>query len=312
MLPKFWDSLLLDNLYPQLYMYQLGEKRRVPQGSGTTFYIPRWTKQNIVANETEGAVVGTCPMSAQFLSGTIKFFTGAYKHSDVVVMTSLSSVIEGSLREISKDIAKKIDTHIRLKTSAAGVFVGGGDAGTASASVGSADTILPRNIIQAETTLDANDNFRFPDGTYAGIVHPAQVYDLQTNISANAWSDINKYTANVENIYRGEIGRMFGVRFITSSNAKKRPVADSAFSAIASYSAHNSGYQALIVAPGAYHVVELDGAMAQTYVKGLGSAGTLDPVNQMATVGAKVFFECVANTLDTRQVRLNTAVTINP
>ncbi len=287
MLPKYWDALLLDNLYPQLYMYQFGEKRKIPQGSGTTFYIPRWRKQNIVYEQSENsAVVATCGMSAQFLSGTLKQFAGAYQHTDIVAMTALSSIVEGALREISKDIANKIDTHIRSQTSAAGGFVGGGAAGAISSSVGSTDTILPRNIIQAEVTLDAANAFRFPDGNYAGMIHPAQVYDLQTNQSAGAWVDINKYTGSVENIYRGEIGRMYGVRFITTTNVKKRPISDSAFSAIASYSAHNSGYQALIVSPGAYHVVEIDGGMAQTFVKGLGSAGTADPVNQLSTVGA--------------------------
>ena len=311
MLPKFWDDTLLDNLYPQLYFYQFGEKRRVAPNSGTTFYIPRWKKQSIVAQNTEGAAVGICPMSAQYLSGTLDQFAGAYRHSDIVVMTALSSVIEGSLREISKDIANKIDTHIRLTTSAAGKFVGGGDAGFSAANVASDCKLTASNIIRSEVTLDANNNFRFPDGTYAGMLHPTQVYDIQTNTSTGNWIDINKYTAGVENIYRGEIGRMYGVRFVVSTNVKDRPVSDSAFSAIASYSAHLSGKQALIVAPGAYHVVEIDGGMAQTYVKGLGSAGTADPCNTLATVGAKVFFQCVANSLDTRQIRLGTAVTID-
>jgi N4-gp56 family major capsid protein len=159
--------------------------------------------------------------------------------------------------------------------------------------------------------LDGANNFRFPDGTYAGIIHPAQVYDLQANTSTGNWVDINKYTGGVENIYRGEIGRMYGVRFVVSTNVKDIPVSVSGFSAIASYSAHGSGKQALIIAPGAYHVVELDGGMAQTYVKGLGSAGTADPVNQNATVGAKVYFQCVPNTLDTRQIRLRTSVTVD-
>jgi N4-gp56 family major capsid protein len=127
MLPKFWDDTLLDNLYPQLYFYQFGEKRKVNRNSGTTFYIPRWKKEaNVPIATTEGAVIGTCPASAQFLSGTLKQFGGAHRHSDIVVMTSLSSVIEGSLRERSKALAKTVDTHIRNQLSAAAgsTFIG--------------------------------------------------------------------------------------------------------------------------------------------------------------------------------------------
>jgi N4-gp56 family major capsid protein len=304
MLPKYWDDTLLDNLYPQLYYYQFGEKRRVPQGSGKTFYIPRWKKSTFVgAIGTEGTPIGTCPLSAQYLSGTLAGYAGAYKHSDFIVMTSLSSVIEGSLREISKDIARAIDNRIKLTTSGAGTEIGA--ASTAAATRKTNTAIVTKDVIRAATVLDDADAFKFPDGHYAGILHPKVAYDLMAIQSAGQelrdWTNINQYTSGVENIYRGEIGRMFGVRFITTSNIQLSKFAHSAMSA-----GKASGYQNAVISPGAYHVVELDGAMAQTYVKGLGSAGTADAVNQNATVGAKVYFESVANTLDTRMVRIIT------
>lgn len=303
MLPKFWDDTLLDNLYPQLYYYQFGEKRRVPQGSGKTFYIPRWKKQSIVQTiPTEGTVIDLCPMSAQYLSGTLAGYAGAYVHSDFIVMTALSSVIEGSLREISKDIARAIDDRIKFKISAAGTTVFA--QGLAAATLQTNDGILAGDVIRCAVTLDNADNFKFPDGMYAGIIHPKQAYDLMISTSANQWVDINKYTSGVENIYRGEIGRMYGVRFVSTSNVRVLSFADSALSA-----GKGSGYQGVVVAPGAYHVVELDGAMAQTFVKGLGSAGSADAVNQNASVGAKVYFEAVANTLDTRQTPLHSGTT---
>jgi N4-gp56 family major capsid protein len=95
---------------------------------------------------------------------------------------------------------------------------------------------------------------------------------------------------------------MFGVRFITSSNIKR---VSSGLSTTATSADTNH-----VIAPGAYHVVELDGMNAQTFVKGLGSAGTADPINQNATVGAKVFFQAVVNGLDTRRIRLMTATTL--
>jgi N4-gp56 family major capsid protein len=287
MLPKFWDDTLLDNLYPQLYFYQFGEKRKVDRNSGTTFYIPRWKKEaNVPFATTEGAIIGACPASAQFLSGTLKQFGGAHKHSDIVVMTSLSSVIEGSLRELSKALAKTVDTHIRNQLSAAAgsTFIGSKSAAN-SQTVRAASTIAPSDIIESEVTLDVNDNYRFPDGFYAGVIGPKTVYDIQVNLTGNSWLELNKYTNNVENVYRGEVGRMFGVRFITSSNIKR---VSSGLSTTATSADTNH-----VIAPGAYHVVELDGMNAQTFVKGLGSAGTADPINQNATVGAKVFFQAV-------------------
>jgi N4-gp56 family major capsid protein len=309
LLPQYYDDLLMDNLYPQLYYYQFGEKRRVPQGSGKNFFIPRFQKKDIVGGVTEGTVIDACAISAQRISGVITSFAGAYLHSDFLVMTSISSVIEGSLREIGKNIASDIDEHIRdqltgVQATAGSTFVGGNGV-TSSNSVQVADVIRAQELIRAEVLLDAEDNFRFPDGTYAAIVHPKQTFDLQASqvSAAGSWVDINKYTSNVETIYRGEIGRMYGCRVVTSTKAK-RLVLGSHMSGTA------SGYMAHVLAPGAYHVVELEGGMAQTYVKGLGSAGTADPVNQLATVGAKVFFQALANTLDTRRANIHTGATI--
>lgn len=312
-LPEFYDDLLMDNLYPQLYYYQFGEKRRVPVASGKNFFIPRFKKADIVGSVTEGSVIDACAISAQRISGVLTSFAGAYLHSDLLVMTSLSSVVEGALREISKNIASDIDEHIRdqltaVQATAAGgsgfAFVGGNGV-TSSNSVALASVIRANELIKSEVLLDAADNFRFPDGTYAAILHPKQTFDLQASqiSAAGSWVDINKYTSNVESIYRGEIGRMYGCRVVTSTKSKRLLLGSH-------MSGSSSGYMAHVFAPGAYHVVELEGGNAQTYVKGLGSAGTADPVNQLASVGAKVFFQAVANTLDTRRVQIHTGATI--
>ncbi len=306
MLPSYWDDLLLDNLYAQLYLYQFGEKRTVPKGSGITFYIPRWKKANITAATTEGSVIGTSQLSSQFISGTLTQFAGAYKHSDVVVMTALSSVIEGSAREISKDLAQQIDTHIRNQISAAvtGDFVGGSGA-AASESIHPVDVIKTSDVVKAKTLLNNANNFKFPDGTYGGLIHPLQTFDVQTQTSTNApgsWVDILKYTGNVETLYRGEVGRMYGVRFVETTNLKRH---SSGLSVAAA-----SGATAFIIAPGAYHVVELDGMRPEVIIKPLGSAGSDDPVNQNASVGAKVFFQSVLNNLEVRRIRLITATTL--
>src|SRR5580765_4069012 len=101
-IPNYWDRVLGDNLRPNLYMYDLGEHRKLPSNFGTTIKIPRVLKSTNAnpvtwAEPTEGVVTNTCAMSAKFVSGTLKKFKGAYKHSDLVVMTALSDVIQLSL-----------------------------------------------------------------------------------------------------------------------------------------------------------------------------------------------------------------------
>lgn len=290
-MPSYWDSVLGENLYPNLYMYQFGTKRQIPRNFGIDIKIPRTTKRALVTEITsgnEGTVIGTSPLSSQFISGTLKQFAGAYRHSDVVIMTALSDVIELSLRDIARDLAKKMDTHVRDVLSAKGGFVGGG-AGLSEGGVQTAHVLTSTNLLKAAVLLEDADNPRPPDGHFPIITHPLAIFDLQASLTGNSWLEINKYGSEgtVQNIYRGEVGRIFGARIVTSTNVKR-------VLGVNEMSATASGYRSMMFAPDAYYVTEVSDMTAKTFVKQLGSAGSLDPVNQVASVGAKVMFTAIA------------------
>ena len=72
--------------------------------------------------------------------------------------------------------------------------------------------------------------------------------------------------------YEGEIGRIAGVRFVETTEAK----------------IFTGGvYSTLVLADNAYGVTDVEGGGLQHIVKQLGSAGTADPLNQRASVGWK-------------------------
>ncbi len=288
-IPSYWDTILGENLYPNLYLYQFGTKRQVPRNFGVGIKIPRLVKQNIVAlvhGASEGLAIGTSALSSAFISGTLKQFAGAYRHSDVVIMTALSDVIELSLRDISRDIAKRMDTHIRDQLTGAGLFVGGSDA--ASGSVVTSSVLRASDLLKAAVLLDDADNPRPPDGHYPVVTHPKAIYDLQSSLTGNSWLEVNKGTSDAAtgNLYRGEMGRIFGTRLVTSTNTQR-------LVAKGGMSVGTSGYRSFMFAPDAYYVTEISDMTAKTFVKQLGSAGTADPVNQISTVGAKVFFTAI-------------------
>lgn len=305
LIPKFWDSVLGENLYPNLYLYQFGTKRQVPRNFGIDIKIPRLVKQNIVGQIStagtygEGSPISTNALSSNFVSGTLRQFGGAYRHSDVVIMTALSDVIELSLRDIARDIAKKMDTHIRDTVSGVGTEVRPGT--VAANSVGTTDVLTTSQLLKSAVLLDGADNPRPADGHYPLVTHPYAVYDLQSSLTGNSWLEVNKYgdSATVGNLYRGEIGRIFGTRVVTSTNTKR-------LNATGGMSTAASGYRSFMFAPDAYFVTEVSDMTAKTFVKQLGSAGALDPINQVATVGAKVFFTAIPANWgsEVRQIRL--------
>ena len=106
------------------------------------------------------------------------------------------------------------------------------------------------------------------DGYYVAIIHPYAAYDL---MSDDAWIAPHQYQ-DTENIYEGEIGRIAGVRFVETSEAK----------------IYEGGvFGTLFIAEGAYGVTDIEGGGLETIIKQLGSSGAADPLNQRSSVGWK-------------------------
>ena len=106
------------------------------------------------------------------------------------------------------------------------------------------------------------------NGSFVGIIHPDCSYDLTNDPN---WQAVKTY--DPEDWYEGEIGRIFGCRFVETTEAK---IFDGGI------------YSTLILGENAYGVTDIEGGGLQHIVKQLGSAGTADPINQRATVGWKL------------------------
>ena len=129
-------------------------------------------------------------------------------------------------------------------------------------------------VMQVVTELEAQNAPRI-DGDYVSIIHPYAAYDLMRDPE---WLDAHKYTTS-ENIYEGEIGKIAGVRFVKSSEAKIYS-GDGCPDGLAVFGT-------LFMGAEAYGDTEISGGGLQTIVKPKGSAGTADPLDQRSSVGWK-------------------------
>jgi N4-gp56 family major capsid protein len=88
------------------------------------------------------------------------------------------------------------------------------------------------------------------------------------------WQDVSKYS-NKENIEKGEIGKLHGVRFVDNTNE------------FVAGNVHGT----LIVGQDAYGVVDIEGSKkAKIIIKTAKEGGSADPLEQRNTVGWKVMF----------------------
>jgi N4-gp56 family major capsid protein len=307
---QHWDRVLLDNLYPSLQFYQFADKKRLPAGAGKTAWWSRYVKYGAAGGITDGTPIGTSDLCAKRISAVVAGYGIAAAHSDFIIMTGISDVVQDSVQEVSKSLALAIDNKIRGTISGAGTFLAA--SGKAAGTVLTGTPLQYSDIIKGVLALDGNNAKRFPDGNYVAIAHPGGLAQLKSSTTANAsWIDVNKYanSQTVGKIYRGEVGMLHGVRFIQSTQNKIYSGA-AALSGTHGLSGGATGANLYMFGAGAFGCVELDGGNAKTYIKQLGSAGTADPINQNATVGAKIYFGAVDLDCTNRLYRIAHGTTV--
>ena len=260
---------------------QFGQKKPLPRNSGKTI---SWRRYNVFPTNTttqaltEGVVPTEQNLSQTTVNATVSQYGAYVKISDLLDMTALDSVVRDSSVLLGEQLGTVVDWVTRdAMLATTSVQYAGGAANTNAITKSSVMTVA--EIRKAVRTLKKNKARPFNGGRgdhFICIVSPDVAYDLQSDTD---WKAVRQYQ-DKEAIYSGELGRMYGVVFVESTEAY---FADN--TAEAPVTIHHS----LIFGADAYGIVDIEGSGGiKTYVKPAGSAGTSDPLNQISTVGAKV------------------------
>ena len=139
---------------------------------------------------------------------------------------------------------------------------------------------------KATRTLRSFNVKPFEGGYYVGIISPDLEYDLMKD---SEWVEASKY-GKPEQLFAGEIGRIAGIRFVSTTEAKVWKKSDETTDTNVPNNENNKidVHSCLVIGKDAYGVTELEGMGLQHITKQLGSSGTADPLNQRATVGWKL------------------------
>ena len=118
------------------------------------------------------------------------------------------------------------------------------------------------------------------NGCYVALIHPDAVYDIWND---DEWIAASRY-AGSEQLFKGEIGKIFSVRFVESTEAK---IWSHEYTPSGGSKTVTPVYGTIVLGANAFGTTTVEGGGLETIVKQLGSGGTADPLNQRATVGWK-------------------------
>lgn len=278
----FYDRALIEEATPELIHNQFGQKRPIPRSGGKKIEFRRYASlPKALTPLTEGVTPDGKKLSASAIEAEVHQYGDYVTLSDVLDLTAIDNNVLEATKAIGHQAGLTLDTITRnVMQSGTNVFYapktvsGAKVAVTSRAGLDATSTLTVDLVKKVAATLKAANAPKI-GGSYICILHPYVAYDI---MSDPAWEDMHKY-CRPEEQYEGEIGRIAGVRFIETSEAK-----------IYTGSGCPSGlavFGCLFLAEGAYGVSEVTGGGLQTIIKQRGSAGTADPLDQRSTVGWK-------------------------
>ena len=267
-----YDMTLIDEAAPQLVHDQFGQKKPIPKNGGKKIEFRKFASlPKALTPLTEGVTPDGKKLSASAIEAEVAQYGDYVVMSDILDLTAIDPVVVEATKVCGRQAGLTLDTITRnILHSGTNVYYAPKADGTVVESRTALDNtcLLTVDVVRRVAAILKKNNAPKIDGSYVAIIHPFAAYDL---MSDKEWQYPHQYK-DTDNIYEGEIGKIAGVRFVETSEAK----------------IYEGGvFGTLFIADGAYGVTEITGGGLQTIVKQLGSAGSADPLDQRSSVGWK-------------------------
>ena len=283
----FYDKNLLREAEANLVHGQFGQKRDIPKNGGKTIEFRKFDSlPKALAPLTEGVTPNGNKLSVTAITATIKQYGDYIVQSDVLELTSIDNTIIEATRILGNQAGRTLDTIDREELNsgtnvvyAPKVAADGTKTAVTSRTNLDKTATLTVDVVKKCATVLKSVNAPKIDGCYVAIIHPLCSHDLMADPK---WMEVEKY-ASPNNMLVGEIGKIAGVRFVESTEAKIFTTEGGASDCPAGLAV----YSTLFLGSDAYGITVPDGGGLQTIIKQKGSAGTADPLDQRSSVGWK-------------------------
>lgn len=219
----YYDRALIRFASPKLVHAQFGQKKPIPAGSGKTIEFRRFSPlPKAMVPLSEGITPKGNALNVTTVESTVEQYGDYVTLSDMLTLSSVDSVISETQAVLGDQAGRTLDTVIREKINAGTNVQYGTGKADRSLLVGGLSTYADNDYLnvaavkRAVATLKRNNAAPFKDGCYVAIIHPDVANDLTNDPE---WKAV-KQNVDPEDWYKGAIGKIHGVVFVESTEAK--------------------------------------------------------------------------------------------
>lgn len=219
---KYYSDYLIDNATPKLVHEQFAQKHPIPKNGGKQIEFRKYSPLPKLTNPiTEGVTPDGQSLSVSTVTAQVKQYGGYITLTDMLKLTAIDNNMVQATKLLGAQAGATLDTITRE-------ILNGGT----SVQYGDSDIINSRSLLKGGKesgnnylTVDAirkavrylkNQNAEKIGDSFVAIIHPDVAYDL---MSDPAWQNVKTYS-DPKDMYEGEIGKIAGVRFVETTEAK--------------------------------------------------------------------------------------------
>lgn len=217
----YYDRQMIRFASPKLVHAQFGQSKPIPKGSGKTIEFRRFSPlPKALKPLTEGVTPKGNQLNVTTVESTVEQYGDYVTLSDMLTLSAIDNVIVETQNVLGDQAGRTLDTVIREKINAGTNVQYGNGKADRNVLVGGAasnnDYLSVAAVKRAVATQKRNNAQPMKDGCYVAIIHPDVANDLTNDPD---WKEV-KQNVDPKDWYNGTIGKIHGVVFVESTEAK--------------------------------------------------------------------------------------------
>lgn len=218
----FYSDYLIDTASPKLVHDQFGQKHPIPKNGGKEIEFRKYNPlPKLTTPISEGVTPDGQKMNVETITARVNQYGGYVTVTDMLILSAIDNNMVQATKLIGNQAGSTLDTITRDVLNG-GTSVQYGDSQTVNARYllrggeSSDNNYLTVDAIRLAARYLKTQNAEKIGDSYVAIIHPDIAYDLTSDPN---WRDVKTY-CDPKDMYDGEIGKIAGVRFVETTEAK--------------------------------------------------------------------------------------------
>lgn len=263
----WYESKFLERAKTRLVHREGFQKKTHPKNSGASIQWDRYTPLSAATTPlTQGSNPSEVSIADTTVSAALAEYGTTVKVAKRLSLVSIDKNDGEKVGLVGQNMGETLDELARDAMFSGATAQLANGVGALS-SLAASDIFDGDEVRKAVRTLGVNKAPKYSDGMYIGKIGEYTKYDL---IGTNTWLNAKTYS-DVKDLYQGEVGELYGVRFLVTNNQKTE-------------SSTATVYSNFIHGEFAVGEVDLEGDMPKLYIKVPGASDTSNPADRYSTI----------------------------